>query len=110
MFFNLTRSLNLIFFGSALLVTGCGTTEVLGNSPVPVMFESKIIEEEVALTPSFSAHPRSIRFFEGERSQLAIINDRTYETLAKTLARTIYTEIDLDHPRPEKQVQFPIML
>ena len=111
MFFNPKRSLNPIFFASLLSVTGCTTTGVLENSPAPVMPESKIIEEQVALTPSFSAHPRSIRFFEGERSQLAILNDKTYETrFAKTLARTIYTEIDLDHPRPEKQVHFPIML
>ena len=111
MFFNLKRSLNLIFCGSALLVTGCSSTGVLESTSAPMMPEPKIIEEQVTLNPSFSAHPRSIRFFEGERSNLGIVNDKTYETrFAKTLARTIYTEIDLDHPRPEKQVHFPIML
>jgi hypothetical protein len=76
-----------------------------------MMPEPKIIEEQVSLNPSFSAHPRNIRFFEGERSEVAIVNDKTYETrFPQALARTIYTEIDLDHPRPEKQVHFPIML
>jgi hypothetical protein len=111
MFFNVKRSLTPIFFGSVLLTSGCSTTGVLESSPVPVMPEPKIIEEQVTLTPSFSAHPTSIRFFEGERSQLAIINDKTYETrFEQKLARTIYTEIDLDHPRPEMKVHFPIML
>lgn len=111
MFFNLKRSLNLIFFGSVLLISGCSTTGVLESSPVPVMSEPKIIEEQVALTPSFSAHPTSIRFFEGERSKLALVNDKTYETrFKKRLTRMIYTEIDLDHPRPAMNVYFPIML
>jgi hypothetical protein len=111
MFFNLKRSLNLIFFGSVLLISGCSTMGGLESSPVAVMPEPKIIEEQVTLNPSFSAHPTSIRFFEGERSQLAIINDKTYETrFEQKLARTIYTEIDLDHPRPEMKVHFPIML
>ncbi|HEX7232871.1 MAG TPA: hypothetical protein VF452_20965 [Candidatus Binatia bacterium] len=111
MFFNLKRSLNLIFFGFVLLLTGCSTRRVLETTRAPIVPEPKIIEEQVSLNASFSAHPRSIRFFEGERTQLAIVNDRTYETrFAKRLARTIYTEIDLDHPRPEKQVHFPIML
>jgi hypothetical protein len=76
-----------------------------------VIRDPEMIEEQVALNPSFSARLTGIRFFEGERSKLAIINDKTYETrFAKTVSRTIYTEIDLDHPRPEKQVHFPIML
>ena len=78
---------------------------------VPTAVEPKIIEEQIALGSSVNARVTKVRFFEGERSKLAFISDRTYETrFAKTITRTIYTEINLDYPRPETNVYFPITL
>jgi hypothetical protein len=111
MLFKLKRSWKLTLVASCLPIMGCSTTDVLKSSPVPVVRESKLVEEQVALSPSFNARLTSIRFFEGERSKLAFVNDKKYETrFAKTLTRTIYTEIDLDYSRPKEKVFFPIML
>ena len=111
MLFRVKEFWKLTFLGAFILVTGCSATGGLENRPAPVVRESKMIEEQIALNPAFSAHLTGIRFFEGERSKLAIINDKTYDTrFQKKLARTIYTEIDLDHARPGMKVYFPIML
>lgn len=111
MFFGLERSWKLLFVGLFLpSITGCSTTR-LESPAVPTAVEPKIIEEPIALGSSVNARVTKVRFFEGERSKLAFISDRTYETrFAKTITRTIYTEINLDYPRPETNVYFPITL
>jgi hypothetical protein len=112
MFLNLKRSWRLIFLGPFLpSIIGCSTTGVLETGAVSAAHEPKMIEEQVALSPSFNARITNIGFFEGERSKLALTNDRKYETrFAKTMTRTVYTEIDLDYPRPASKVYFPITL
>ena len=111
MFFGLKRSWKLLFVGLFLpSITGCSTTR-LESPAVPTAVEPKILEEPIALGSSVNARVTKVRFFEGERSKLAFISDRTYETrFAKTLTRTVYTEINLDYPRPETNVYFPITL
>jgi hypothetical protein len=111
MFFGLKRSWKLLFVGLFLpSITGCSTTR-LESPAVPTAVEPKIIEEPIALGSSVNARVTKVRFFEGERSKLAFISDRTYKTrFAKTLTRTVYTEINLDYPRPETNVYFPITL
>ena len=111
MFFGLKRSWKLLFVGLFLpSITGCSTTR-LESPAVPTAVEPKILEEPIALGSSVNARVTKVRFFEGERSKLAFISDRTYETrFAKTITRTIYTEINLDYPRPETNVYFPITL
>ena len=110
MFFGLERSWKLLFVGLFLpSITGCSTR--LESPAVPTAVEPKILEEPIALGSSVNARVTKVRFFEGERSKLAFISDRTYETrFAKTITRTIYTEINLDYPRPETNVYFPITL
>jgi hypothetical protein len=99
MLFRVKEFWKLTFLGAFILVTGCSATGGLENRPAPVVRESKMIEEQIALNPAFSAHLTGIRFFEGERSKLAIINDKTYDTrFQKKLAR------------PGMKVYFPIML
>jgi hypothetical protein len=111
MFFGLKRSWKLLFVGLFLSsITGCSTTR-LESPAVPTAVEPKILEEPIALGSSVNARVTKVRFFEGERSKLAFISDRTYETrFAKTITRTIYTEINLDYLRPETNVYFPITL
>jgi hypothetical protein len=111
MFFGLKRSWKLLFVGLFLpSITGCSTTR-LESPAVPTAVEPKILEEPIAVGSSVNARVTKVRFFEGERSKLAFISDRTYETrFAKTITRTIYTEINLDYPRPETNVYFPITL
>jgi hypothetical protein len=111
MFFGLKRSWKLLFVGLFLpSITGCGTTR-LESPAVPTAVEPKILEEPIALGSSVNARVTKVRFFEGERSKLAFISDRIYETrFAKTITRTIYTEINLDYLRPETNVYFPITL
>ena len=111
MFFGLKRSWKLLFVGLFLpSITGCSTTR-LESPAVSAAVQPKIIEAPIALGSSVNARVTKVRFFEGERSKLAFISDRTYETrFAKTLTRTIYTEINLDYPRPETNVYFPITL
>jgi hypothetical protein len=112
MIFDLKRSCRLLFLGLFLLsITGCSTTGVLESRAVPAASAPKILEEQVALGPSLNARVTTIRFFEGERSKLAFTTERKYETrFARTMTRTVYTEINLDYPRPETNVYFPITL
>ena len=112
MFFGLKRSWNLLFVGLFLpSITGCSTTRMLESRAVPAAVEPKILEEQIALGPSLNARVTKVRFFEGERSKLAFTSDRRYETrFAKTMTRTVYTEINLDYPRPETNINFPITL
>src|SRR6266699_2742389 len=92
-------------------IKGRSTTRILAGPAVPAAVEPKILEEQIALGPSLNARVTKVRFFEGERSKLAFTSDRTYETrFAKTMTRTVYTEINLDYPRPETNVYFPITL
>jgi hypothetical protein len=111
MFFGLKRSWKVLFVGLFLpSITGCSTTR-LESPAVPRAVEPKILEEPIALGSSVNARVTKVRFFEGERSKLAFISDRKYETrFAKTITRTIYTEINLDYPRPQTNVYFPITL
>jgi len=112
MFFGLKRSWKLLFVGLFIpSITGCSTRRMLESPAVPAAVEPKILEEPIALGSSLNARVTKVRFFEGERSKLAATSDRTYETrFAKTLTRTVYTEINLDYPRPETNVYFPITL
>jgi hypothetical protein len=112
MFFDLQRSWKLLFVGLFLSsITGCSTTRMSESHAVPAAVDPKIIEEPIALGPSLNARVTKVRFFEGERSKLAFTSDRRYETrFAKTMTRTVYTEINLDYPRPETNINFPITL
>jgi hypothetical protein len=72
--------------------------------------ESKVFGQ-VDLGPSFSTQVMSVRFFEGERSNLAFSGERVYATrFARPKTRTVYTEIQLEHPRPGTTVYLPIAL
>jgi hypothetical protein len=112
MFFDPKRSWGLLFLGLFLpSLTGCSTTGISESRAVPAVHEPKILEEQVALGRTLNGRITKIRFFEGERSKLAFTAERKYETrFAKTMTRTVYTEIDLDYPRPETNVHFPITL
>ena len=112
MFFELKPWWKLLFVGLFLpSITGCSTTRMLESRAVPAAVEPKILEEPIALGPSLNARVTKVRFFEGERSKLAFTSDKTYETrFAKTMTRTVYTEINLDYPRPQTNVYFPITL
>jgi hypothetical protein len=112
MIFDLKRSLALLIIGLFYLsFAGCSTTGVLESRAAPAVDAPKILKEQVDLGPSLTAHVKKIRFFEGERSKLAFITERKYETrFSHAMARTLYTEINLDHPRPETNVYFPITL
>ena len=84
---------------------------MLQTPTVPAAVEPKMTEEPIALGSSLNARVTKVRFFEGERSKLALTSDRTYDTrFAKTLTRTVYTDINLDYARPESNVTFPITL
>src|SRR5919198_84643 len=111
MFFDPKRSWGLLFLGLFLpSLTSC-STGVSESRAVPTAREPKVLEEQVALSRSLNGRITKIRFFEGERSKLAFTAERKYETrFAKTMTRTVYTEIDLDYPRPETNVYFPITL
>jgi hypothetical protein len=111
MFFDLKRSLGLLFVGLFLPpITGCSATRTLERPAVATAAEPKIVEEPIALSPSVNARVMKIQFFEGERSKLAFA-DRKYETrFATKMTRTVYTEIKLDHPRPQTNIHFPIRL
>lgn len=112
MFFDVKQSWPLLFVGLFVSsITGCGTTRMSESRAVPAVSEPKIIEKEIALGPSLNARVTKIHFFEGERSKLAFTADRKYETrFAKTMTRTVYTEINLDYPRAETSIYFPITL
>jgi len=110
MFFGLKRSWKLLFVGLFLPST-LGCSPMLQTPTVPAAVEPKMTEKPIALGSSLNARVTKVRFFEGERSKLALTSDRTYDTrFAKTLTRTVYTEINLDYARPESNVTFPITL
>jgi hypothetical protein len=110
MFFDLKQS-RLLLVGLFLpSITGCVATHTLESRAV-TPGEPKIVEQPIALSPSVNAHVTKIHFFEGERSKRAFIADRKYETRFATLmTRSVYTEINLDYPRPETNIHFPITL
>jgi hypothetical protein len=112
MFFDLKRSSRLLFIGLFLpSITGCSATRTLESRAVAAAGEPKIVGEPIALSSSVNARVTKIQFFEGERSKLAFMADRKYETrFATKMTRTVYTEIDLDYPRPEANIYFPIRL
>lgn len=110
MFFDPKRSCKLLFLGIFLPPT-MGCSPISQNSTVPAAVEPKMIEEPITLGSSLNARVTKVRFFEGERSKLAITSDRTYQTrFAKSLTRTVYTEINLDYVRSETNLTFPITL
>jgi len=111
MFFDLKQSPRLPLVGLFLLsIAACSATRPLETRPVATARDPKIVEEPIALSPSVNARVTKVQFFEGERSKLALA-DRKYETrFATKMARTIYTEISLDHPRTESHLSFPIRL
>ncbi len=112
MFFDLKQSSELLFVGLFLpSITGCSATHTLESRAVATAGAPKIVEEPIVLSPSVSARITKIQFFEGERSKLALTVDRKYESrFATKMTRTVYTEINLDYPRPETNIYFPIIL
>lgn len=112
MFFGLKQSPGLLFIGLFLQsITGCGATHTLESPAVPNAAAPKISAEPVALSPSVKARITKIQFFEGERSKAALSMDRKYESrFATKVTRSLYTEIDLDYPRPKANLYFPITL
>ncbi len=74
--------------------------------------EPKILQDQVELSPSLNARVTKVRFFEGERSNLALtLKNRKYQTrFAQATTRTIYTEIHLDHPQPGKVTYFTVTI
>ena len=111
MFFDLKESSGLLFVGLFLsVITGCSATHTMENRAVATV-EPKIVEEPIALSPSVTGRVTKIQFFEGERSKRAFMADRQYETrFATNETRTVYTEINLDYPRPGTRIYFPITL
>jgi hypothetical protein len=111
MLFALKRSSILL---SGLLlpsIMGCSSSAVSESRAVPSVRAPKMLREQVDLGPSFKARVTSIRFFEGDRSKLAFAKERVYQTrFAQAKARTVYTEIHLDHAGPGTRVYFPISL
>ena len=103
---------SMLWFGLLLpSIVGCSSSAVSESRAVPSVREPKIVREQVDLGPSFKAQVTNIRFFEGERSKLAFAKERVYETrFAQAKARTLYTEIHLDHPGPGTRVYVPIIL
>ena len=111
MFLDLKRSLGLLFVGLFLpSIMGCSATRPVERRAVATAGEPKIVEEPIALSPSINARVTKIQFFEGERSKLAFA-DRKYETrFATKMTRTVYTEINLDHPGAKTNIYVPIRL
>jgi hypothetical protein len=111
MFLDLKRSLGLLFVGLFLpSITGCSATRPLERRAVATAAEPKIIEEPIALSPSINARITKIQFFEGERSKIAFANRKYENRFATKMTRTIYTEIELDHPGARTHIYFPIRL
>src|SRR5262245_2588365 len=111
MFFDLKQSLGLLLVGLFFLsITACSATRALETRPVATRRDPIIVEEPIALSTSVNARVTQVQFFEGERSKVALV-DRKYESKFPTkIARTVYTEITLDHPRTETNIYFPIRL
>jgi len=112
MFFDLKQSPSLLVVGLFLSsITGCSATHTLDSRAVATAGAPKIVEEPIVLGRSVSARVTNIQFFEGERSKLALTVERKYENrFATKMTRTVYTEINLDYPRPETNIYFPLTL
>ncbi len=111
---SLPRSCTLVLVGLFLLsVTGCSpsVTAVPEPQAVPSTPQFKVLQEPIALAPSLHGSVKTVRFFEGDRSELAFSKNRVYASrFARAATRTIYTEINLEHPQPGKKIYFPITL
>jgi len=93
------------------IIMSCSASTAPKNSAADSVRQFNILQKQVDLAPSFNASITDIRFFEGERSQIALINERKYMTrFARERTRSVYTEIHLQHLRPDSKVHFPITL
>lgn len=112
MFVDLKQSSGLLFVGLFLpVITACSATHTMENRGAVAAAEPKILEQPIALNRTVNGRVTKIQFFEGEHSRRAFMADRKYETrFATKTTRTIYTEINLDYPRPETNIYFPITL
>lgn len=107
--FFLRLILGLLF----VTIQGCGRSVTSVSEPHPVQSgpQFKVLQESVVLSPQLTGRVKSVRFFEGERSAVAFSKKRIYESrFARASTRTIYTEINLEHTRPGKNIYFPITL
>jgi hypothetical protein len=112
MLFDLKQSSGPLFAGLFIaVITGCSATHTMETSAIPTPGEPQIVEQPIALAPSVNGRVTNVQFFEGERSKRAFMADRNYENrFATKMTRTIYTEIDLEHPRPASNIYFPVTL
>lgn len=112
MFFDLKRSSGLLFVSLLFpVITGCSATQTTESQSVAAVSEPKILEDPIALTPSFNARISKVQFFEGERSKYAFMADRKYDTrFATQMTRNIYTEINFDYAQPRAKIDFAIRL
>jgi hypothetical protein len=110
--FAVQQSWILLFVGLLFpSILACSSSNVPGSRTVSSVRETNILRKQIDLGPSFSTRVTSIRFFEGDRSKVAFTSERVYATrFAHPKTKTVYTEIQLDHPRPGTTVYFPIAL
>jgi hypothetical protein len=106
----LKRSCLLLIFGVLFpSITGCVSS--VPRSRTARMPELKIYQQSVQLVPSVSGSITQIRFFESGRSEIELRRKKVYQNrFAQATTRTIYTEIRLEHPQVQGQIEFPITL
>lgn len=111
MFFHLKRSCMVLILGVLFLsVPGCGSS-VTESGTGFVVPESTVLPKDVELLPSVDASITKVQFFESGRSDMELRRKRIYQTrFAQETARTIYTEIRLEHSPVEKRTDFPVTL
>ncbi|MGH7774980.1 MAG: hypothetical protein ACREQA_22360 [Candidatus Binatia bacterium] len=112
MFFGLKRSSMLLILGLLLpSATGCSSSITNRSEPQTVP-EPKIFQSNVELNPSLKARVTKVLFFESGRSDVELRQKkRIYQSrFAQATARSVYTEIHLEHPQPGKRIDFIVTL
>lgn len=108
MSFSVTRFCAASLAMALPLIAGCAAfvAEPPAAESIP---EPKIVRDKVALNPSVSITVTRVRFFESGRSEMELRKPRVYRNrFPRSAARTVYTELHFEHPRPGARIDVPI--